>query len=53
MDLYIYRMSQKKFRRLEGCGIKSMWPIFKTKVLIYHSKANLDVKIFYIAFFGC
>ena len=32
----------KKFTRLEGCEIKSMWPIFKIKVLIYQSKANLD-----------
>ena len=25
--------------------MKSMWPIFKTKMLIYQSKANLDEKI--------
>ena len=38
-------MSQRKFRRLEGCGIESMRPIFKTKMLIYHSNVNLDDKI--------
>ena len=42
-----YRVSQKKkFRRFEGCGIKSMSLIFKTKFLIYHSKVNLDEKNF-------
>ena len=30
---------------LEGCGIKSMPPIFKVNMLIYQSKATLDVKI--------
>ena len=30
---------------LEGCENKSMRPMFKTKLLIYHSKAKLDVKI--------
>ena len=45
----VCRVSQNKFRRLEleGCGIKSMRPILKTKVLIYHSKANLDYKILF------
>ena len=43
----LYRLSQKKFRRLEGCGIKSMRPIFKTKMLIYQSKVNLDEKILF------
>ena len=38
---------KKKFRRLEGYGIKNMWPIFETKMLIYQSKANLDVKILF------
>ena len=28
-----------------GCGIKSMKPTFKTEMLIYQSKANLDEKI--------
>ena len=40
-------MSQKKFRRLEGCGIKSMRPIFKTEMLIYQSKANLYERILF------
>ena len=31
--------------RLPGNGIKSMRPIFKNKLLNYHSKANLDEKI--------
>ena len=34
----------KKFIRLMGSGIKSMRPIFKTEMLIYQSKANLDEK---------
>ena len=29
-NISILGESKKKFRRLEGCGIKSMWPIFKT-----------------------
>ena len=33
--------------RLEGCAIKSMWQIFKSKLLIFQSKANLDVKILF------
>ena len=28
-------------------GIKSMWPLFKTEMLIYQSKANLDEKILF------
>ena len=35
-------MSQRNFTALVDCEIKSMRPIFKTKMLIYHSKANLD-----------
>ena len=31
--------------RLEACGIKSMRPIFKARMLIYQSKANFDEKI--------
>ena len=38
--------SKKMFSRLEGCGIKSMWPILKTEMLIYESKAILDEKFF-------
>ena len=30
-----------------GCYIKSMQPIFKTKMFIYQSKANLDEKILF------
>ena len=37
----------KKFTRLPSCGIDSMRPIFKTEMLIYHSKANLDEKILF------
>ena len=37
----------KNFTRLAGCEIKSMRPIFKTKLLIYQSKANLDEKILF------
>ena len=33
------------FPRLASYRIKSIWPIFKTKMLIDKSKANLDVKI--------
>ena len=43
----IYQVNQKKFWRLAGCGIKSMRPIFKTEMLIYQSKANLDEKILF------
>ena len=43
-----YRMSQKEmFTRLVGCGIKSLSPIFKTKMFICQSKANLDEKILF------
>ena len=38
-------MSQKKFTLLLGCGVKSIGPIFKTEILIYQSKANLDEEI--------
>ena len=37
-------VSQKKFARLVGYGIKSIRLIFKTEMLIYQSKANLDEK---------
>ena len=42
-------MSQKRFTHLVGCGIKSIWSIFKTKVLIYQSNADLDEKIVCLA----
>ena len=34
---------QKKLKNLTGCGIESMWPMFKPEILSYQSKANLDV----------
>ena len=40
----LYRASQKRFRHLEGCRVKSPGRIFKTKMLIYQSKANIKVK---------
>ena len=39
-DGYKYRMGPKNFIRLEGCGIKSMWMIFNTEVLIYQSETD-------------
>ena len=33
------------FTRLSSCEMKSMRPMFKNKMLIYQSKANLDEKI--------
>ena len=38
-----YLVSQKGFTLLN----KNIWPIFKTKMLIFQSKANLDVKILF------
>ena len=36
------------FIRLMGRGIKSVWLIFKTEMLIYQPEANLDEKsLFY------
>ena len=46
LDL-MYRVSQKKFSRLVSYGEKSMRPIFKSKMLIYQSKANLDEKMLF------
>ena len=43
--LRFYRLSQEKFRCLEGCGIKRKRPIFKTEMFIYQSKVNLDKEI--------
>ena len=42
-----YQVSQKKFKHLVGCYIKSMGPIFKTELLIYQSQANLDEKLLF------
>ena len=41
----IYWMNKKKFAYLASYGIKSMWLIFQTEMLIYQSKAKLDEKI--------
>ena len=38
---------QKMFKRLVGCWIKSMRPIFKTEMFIYQSKANLDESVLF------
>ena len=40
-------MSKNSLCILVGCGIKSMWLIFKIEMLIYLSKANLDEKILF------
>ena len=34
------RVRQKRLTRLEASGIKSMWPVVKTEILIYQSKVN-------------
>ena len=44
---FIESATQKKFTHWAGCKIKSMRPIFTTKMLIYQSKANLDEKILF------
>ena len=41
-------VSLKKFARLAVCEIKNMRLIFKTKMLMYQSKANLDEKNFFV-----
>ena len=40
----LYQVSQKNYTRLDGCGIKSMRPIFKTEMLIYHQNAKFEEK---------
>ena len=41
-----YRMSQTiNFACLEGCELESMQTIFKIRLLIYYSKANVDEKM--------
>ena len=35
----------RKVYAFGGYGIESMWSLFKTKMLIFQSKANLDKKI--------
>ena len=44
---FMYWLSQKRFMRLEGCGIESTWLIFKIRMLFYQSKVNLDVEILF------
>ena len=44
---FIVSGEPKKFTLLEDCVIKSMWPIIKTKMLIFQSKAKLDEKILF------
>ena len=39
--------ASKNSTKLEVCGIDSIRLIFKTKMLIYQSKVNLDVKILF------
>ena len=39
-----YRVNQRTFMRF-GCGVKIMSQIFESKMLTFHSKANLDEKI--------
>ena len=41
----ICRVSQKT--RLAGCGIETIWLIFKTELLIYQSRANLKQTILF------
>ena len=36
-----YRVSQKKCTLLADNGIKSLWPMFKSEMLICQSKAKL------------
>ena len=40
-------VESKKFMCLEGYGIKSMWLIFKSKMLVFQLKASLDEKILF------
>ena len=42
-----YRVTQKEFKRLVGYGIKSVWPLYITKILFFQSKAYLDEKILF------
>ena len=41
----LYWMNQQKFTRLAGCEIKRIRPIFRTKMVLYQPKANLDGEI--------
>ena len=37
---------QKRFKHLVGYGIKSMWPIFKTKMLHFDQRLTKAVKVY-------
>ena len=39
--------AKKKLTRFAGNGIKNMRAIFKTKMLIYQSKINLDERVLF------
>ena len=43
----MYVPSQKKFTCLLGCEIERLRLIFKTEMLIYHSKTILDEKLLF------
>ena len=47
INLALLPVSQEKFLRRVGCEINSIRLIFKTKMLIYQSKANLDELILF------
>lgn len=37
----------EKLTRLEGCGMKHVYLMFKTNMFVYQSRANLDAKILF------
>ena len=39
----LYQGESKKALGLAGYGIKGVWPMFRTKMLIYWSKVNLEL----------
>ena len=43
----VYRVSNNKLTRSAGCRIRSTWPVLKVKMIIFQSKANLDVKFLF------
>ena len=45
--MLFYRVYRKKITHLVNDGIKSMQPIFKAEMMMYQSKANLDVKFLF------
>ena len=46
--LTIYRVNKQKITSLDGRGIKSTAPIFKSEMFIYRSTANLDENILFL-----